>query len=81
MSQTILISERCALLLEQQASALGMRLEDWVEELAPEYAHANSAALHRDRRAAVEGILGMQKQVKPDPEGWSIRETINCGRR
>ena len=81
MSQTIQISERSALLLNRQASARGKSLEEWVEELAVEHAQANSAELHCDRRAAVEGILGLQKQVKPDPEGWTIRDYINYGRR
>ena len=81
MSRTIQISEKSALLLNQQASAHGTRLADWVEELGFEHAQANSAALHSSRRAAVEGIAGLQKQVKPDPNGWTIREYIDFGRR
>ncbi len=81
MSQTIQISERSAYLLNQQATARGKSLEEWVEELAIEHGQANITALDCDRRAAVEGILGLQKQVKPDPEGWTIRDYINYGRR
>jgi hypothetical protein len=81
VSQTIPISERSVLLLNQQASARGKSLEEWVEELAVEHAQADSATLHYDRRVAVEGILGLQKQVKPDPEGWTTRDTVHYGRR
>ena len=81
MSRTILISEKSAYLLNQQATARGKSLEEWVEELAIEHAQANTAALHSSRRAAVEGILGLQKLVKPDPEGWTIRNYIDYDRR
>ena len=36
---------------------------------------------HSKTRAAAEGILELQKQVKPDPEGWTIRDYIDYGRR
>ena len=32
-------------------------------------------------KAAVERIREIQKHVKPDPEGWTIRDYINYGRR
>jgi predicted Ser/Thr protein kinase len=31
--------------------------------------------------AAVQRILQLQKHVRPDPEGWTIKDYISCGRR
>jgi predicted HicB family RNase H-like nuclease len=45
LSQTIQISERSAYLLNQQATARGKSLEEWVEELAIEHGQANITAL------------------------------------
>src|SRR3954469_16100906 len=69
MSQTIQISDKSAALLAQQAAAHGKSLEAWVEELAVEKAQCNSTTRHTKTRAAAEGILELQKHVKPDPEG------------
>ena len=81
MSQTIHISEKSASLLAQQAAAHGVSLEAWVEELASEKALSGGTTRHSTTRAAAEGILELQKQVKPDPEGWTGREYIDYGRR
>ena len=81
MSQTIQISEKSAALLAQQAAAHGKSLEAWVEELAIEKAQAKGTTRHAKTRAAAEGILELQKNVKPDPEGWTIRDYIDHGRR
>jgi hypothetical protein len=32
-------------------------------------------------QAAAARILEIQKRVKPDPEGWTIRDYIDHGRR
>lgn len=79
MSQTIQISEKSAALLAQQAAAHGLSLEAWIEELA-EKAHAGTTRQSKTR-AAAEGIIELQKYVKPDPEGWTIRDYIDYGRR
>ena len=81
MSQTIQISEKSAALLLEQAAAHGKSLEEWVEELAFEKAQADGATRRSKTRAAAEGILELQKSVQPDPEGWTIRDYIDYGRR
>lgn len=81
MSQIIHISDESAALLARQAAAHGKSLEEWVEELAFEKARANGATRRAKTRAAAEGILELQKSVQPDPEGWTIRDYINYGRR
>jgi hypothetical protein len=81
MSQTIQISEKSAALLSQQAAAHGKSLEAWIEELAFEKAQAYGRTRCSETRAAAEGILELQKSVKPDPEGWTIRDYIDHGRR
>jgi hypothetical protein len=81
VSQTIHISKKSASLLAQQAAAHGLRLEAWVEELASEKALSSGTTRDSKTRAAAEGILELQKQVKPDPEGWTVRDYIDYGRR
>ena len=81
MSQTIQVSEKSAALLAQQAAAQGLSLEAWVDEIVSEKAHALGTTRHSKTRAAAEGILEIQKRVKPDPEGWTIRDYIDHGRR
>lgn len=65
--------------LKARAAAEGLTLEAWLRRLAEEQPKpafdANAA------KAAVERILEIQKHVKPDPEGWTIRDYINYGRR
>src|SRR2546430_822308 len=81
VSQTIHISEKSASLLAQQAAKHGVSLEAWIEELASEKALSAGTTRHGKTRAAAEGILELQKQIKPDPEGWTIRDYIDYGRR
>ena len=81
MSQTSRISGKSASLLAQQAAAHGLSLEAWVEELASENALSGGTTHHSKTRAAAEGILELQKQVKPNPEGWTVRDYIDYGRR
>jgi hypothetical protein len=82
MSQTIHISEKSASLLAQQAAAHGLSLEAWIEKLASEKAQFSDATTrHIKTREAAAGILELQKNVKPDPEGWTIRDYIDYGRR
>ena len=81
MSQTIQISNKSAELLAQQASANGMSVEAWIEALAAEKAQGQGPTRKDKARAAAEGILQLQKDVKPDPEGWTVRDYVNYGRR
>ena len=67
--------------MPSQAASHGKSLEAWVEELAVEKAQTMGATRQSKTRAAAEGILELQKHVRPDPEGWTIRDYINHGRR
>jgi plasmid stability protein len=65
--------------LKAKAAAQGLTLEEWFQQMA-----AQGEATDADRRskqAAAATILELQKNVKPDPEGWTIRDYINYGRR
>jgi len=67
--------------LEKQAAAHGVSLEAWVQELAREKAREDdSLANRRKAQAAAARILEIQKRVKPDPQGWTIRDYIDHGR-
>lgn len=57
------------------------RVEVWLEELQKEVAAKKGAPTRAKARAAAEGILRLQKEVKPDPEGWTTRDYIQNGRR
>jgi hypothetical protein len=83
MSRTIHISDESAAVLARQAAAQGLTLDAWIERLASESEKAGPGVTtrHAKTRAAAEGILELQKLVKPDPEGWTIRDYIDCGRR
>ena len=84
MSQTIQISEKSAELLARQAAAHGVSVEAWLEELAIE--NAQAAPLERtDAKASADRSLVAQMRelrahVKPDPEGWTIKDYIKYGR-
>ncbi|MGA2144774.1 MAG: hypothetical protein ABSH49_07420 [Bryobacteraceae bacterium] len=81
MSQTIELSDESAALLKRQAEAHGLSVDAWVQALAREKARMDDVQSSRLRaRAAAARILEIQKRVKPDPEGWTIRNYIDHGR-
>ncbi len=81
MSQTIRLSDESAALLKRQAEAHGLTVDAWVEALAREKAEMDEVRPARQgKQAAVARILAIQKRVKPDPEGWTIRNYIDHGR-
>ena len=81
MSQTIELSDEIAALLKRQAAAHGLSVDAWVQALASEKARMDDIRLNRQRsQAAAARILEIQKRVKPDPEGWTIRDYIDHGR-
>ena len=41
----------------------------------------NDPEIRRRRKEAAARILGIQKRVKPNLEGWTSRDYINYGRR
>jgi hypothetical protein len=81
MSQVIELSDESAAFLKRQASARGLTVEAWVQTLAFENAQTDDKWSAPQRaEAAVSRILELQKRVKPDPEGWTIRDYIDHGR-
>jgi hypothetical protein len=91
MGQTIEISEKSAALLAQQAAAHGKSLEAWIEVLALEKAQTgvrmrddrapSGVQKHGASRSLVEQMREFRSHVKPDPEGWTVKDYINYGRR
>jgi hypothetical protein len=81
MSQTIELSDESVALLKRQAEAHGLSLDEWVLSLAREKADMHDVqAIRQAAQAAVARILEIQKRVKPDPGGWTIRDYIDHGR-
>ena len=89
VSQTIQISDKSAALLAQQAAARGVTLEAWIEKLASEMAQDENSSFddrsgsniqHRSK-SLVEQMRELRSQIKPDPEGWTVRDYIDYGRR
>jgi hypothetical protein len=81
MSQTIELSDEIAALLKRQAEAHGLSVDAWVQVLAREKAHIDNVEPSRQSaQAAAARILEIQKRVKPDPDGWTIRNYIDHGR-
>jgi hypothetical protein len=82
MSQTIELSDESVALLKRQAESQGLSIDAWVLALAREKAQAdNLQAGRQSAQAAAARILEIQKRVKPDLEGWTIRNYIDDGRR
>ncbi|MFN7938556.1 MAG: hypothetical protein U0R19_34830 [Bryobacteraceae bacterium] len=82
LNLTIELPDDSAARLEQQAALRGVSLKQLLESIAQEKAHEmEQAACLNDKQAAVQSILEIQKRVKPDPEGWTIRDYIDHGRR
>jgi hypothetical protein len=81
MSQTIELSDESAALLKRQADAHGLTVDAWVQALAREKARMEHADSGRQKaQAAAARILEIQKRVKPDPDGWAVRDYIDHGR-
>ena len=81
MNLNIELPDESVARLEKQAAAHGVSLEAWVQELAREKAREDdSLANRRKAQAAAARILEIQKRVKPDPQGWTIRDYIDHGR-
>lgn len=75
---TITLPDRQAAALEAKAKALGQTLEGWIsEKLATEEIEKPVRSPHE----AATHIRELQKVVEPDPEGWTVRDYINLGRR
>jgi hypothetical protein len=71
------LPDQQAAALQAKAAAQGLTLEGWLKHLADE---ALASAPCSPQEAAAR-ILELQKRVKPDPEGWTVRDDINHDRR
>ena len=63
--------------LRAKLAAQGLSVEGWFQKLAEvetEPLPPNAA------KEAVAQILELQKHVKPDPDGWTIKDYMNYGR-
>jgi len=65
--------------LKARAAAQGLTLEAWLEKLAAGEQPAEAG--RESKEAAAASTVGPQRDVKPDPEGWTVRDYINWGRR
>lgn len=82
MRQGIELSDESIEWLRQQPAARAITVDAWVLRLAREEAQAgDDESRRRNAKSAVSRILDIQKRVKPDPEGWTIRDYITHGRR
>jgi hypothetical protein len=81
MSQTIEVSDKAAEVLVQRAEERGVSVVEVVDELVGVAIRESEETRSERRRAAMKGLLELQKRVKPDPEGWTIRDYIDYGRR
>ena len=63
--------------LNAKAAAQGLTLTAWLQALADS---DPSQQKPRSAKEAVARILELQKHVKPDPEGWTVKDYINYGR-
>jgi len=63
--------------LKAKAAAQGLTLEQWLKRLADEEPISIAPVSPQE---AADRILELQKLVKPDPEGWTIRDYINRNR-
>lgn len=82
MNLTIELPDESADRLQKQAAARGVSLQELVENLARQKAEENETLADRSKaQAAVARILEIQKRVKPDPQGWTVRDYIDHGRQ
>jgi hypothetical protein len=86
VSQTIQISEKSAELLAQQAAEHGITVEAWIEELAAEKARTATSGVLPTKgghlgRSLIEQMRELRSHVKPDPQGWTVRDYVDYGRR
>lgn len=82
LNLTIDLPDESAARLQEQAALRGVSLKELLESMAEEKAReVEYSAGQKDKLDAVQRILEIQKRVKPDPEGWTIRDYIEHGRR
>lgn len=63
--------------LKAKLSEQGLSVEEWVKSLVEAQAPRQ---FHGSAGEAIARILELQEHVKPDPEGWTVKDYINYGR-
>jgi hypothetical protein len=63
--------------LKAKLSEQGLSVEEWVKNLVEAEAPRRTPGSAQE---AVARILELQKHVRPDPEGWTVKDYINHGR-
>lgn len=77
---TIHLTDHQAAALAAKATAQGLTLEEWFQQLAAQDTPA-SVTPPQTVQEAIDRILEVRKRVKPDPEGWTVRDYIEYGRQ
>ncbi len=75
------LPDREAAALEAKAAAQGLSLQAWLARLAATAGVSATSTRTGKTRAAAQAILDMQKRVQPDPEGLTVRDYIDLGRK
>jgi hypothetical protein len=72
--------------LTEEARQKGLSLDAYLLQTVLEQKGSNGTTStdeterRRQRAEAGSRILAIQQRVKPDPEGWTSRDYIDCGR-
>jgi hypothetical protein len=79
------LPDQQAAVLRAKAAAQGLTLKAWLQKLADEETphddiHEGRASTGQ-RGSVVEEMRKLRARIKPDPEGWTTRDYIKCGRR
>lgn len=72
------LTDEQATALTARAEAQGLTLEAWFKKLATEGEMTGKSA--RSSQEAAAHILELQKLVKPDPDGWTVKDYTDYGR-
>ena len=78
MTIQIELPEEQAAALKAKLSAQGLSLEGWFKRMVEAEVLTQTPP---SPQQAVTRILELQKHAKPDPEGWTVKDYINYGRR
>jgi len=71
------LSDEQAAALKAKLSEQGLSVEEWVKNMVDAEAPRQT---HGSAQEAIAQILELQKHVRPDPEGWTVKDYINYGR-
>ena len=79
------LPDQQAAALQAKAAAQGLTLKAWLQKLADEetpHDYTPEGRVSTDScGSVVEEMRKLRARIKPDPEGWTTRDYINCGRR